>query len=89
MLYTGLNNTLISKKMFRYLHNLELKWWQAAIYEAAMISLGILIGARFYYYFVDWVVVFLILALAGGGYIGWLWWKQQKSAESQGKNPIS
>ena len=67
----------------KFFHDLKLEWWQAAIYEATMISLGILIGARFYYIFTNWVVVFLIFFLAGSGYIGWLWWKQNKGIGSR------
>ncbi|WKZ26537.1 MAG: hypothetical protein QY304_00320 [Candidatus Paceibacterota bacterium] len=65
--------------MFKFLHNLELKWWQAGIYETAMISLGILIGARFASFFENWVIFFLIVFLVGGFYILRLWLKQIKS----------
>jgi len=67
--------------MFKFLHNLELKWWQAAIYETAMISLGILIGARFYWIFEKWVIFFLVVFLAGGIYILRLWLKQIKNSQ--------
>ncbi len=65
--------------MFKFLHNLELKWWQAGIYETAMISLGILIGARFSGFFQNWVILFLVIFLAGGIYILRLWFKQMKA----------
>jgi len=57
----------------------KLKWWQLAIYETAMISLGIFIGARFAFAFRSWVVFFLIIFILGGSYILRLWWKQVKN----------
>jgi len=69
--------------MFRILHKLELQPWQAAIYEAAMVSLGILIGARFSHIFERWVVIFLLIFLAGGSYIFYIWYRQVKMAESK------
>ena len=65
--------------MFRILHKLELKWWQAALYETAMISLGILIGARWSHVFENWVIFFLLVFLGAGSYIFYIWWKQIKA----------
>ncbi len=44
------------------------KWWQLLFYETAIISLGIIIGTKWGYYFEDYLYFFLFLFAFCGGY---------------------
>lgn len=64
----------------------ELKWWQAAIYEIGMVSLGIVIGARFMGALNNVIGVFLIIFIVCASYIAYIWYRQisQKNKALEG-----
>ncbi len=47
----------------------KLTWWQLLIYEVAVISLGIFIGANWSYFFVDYLYLLIVLFAVAGLYI--------------------
>ncbi|MES2135323.1 MAG: hypothetical protein V4449_03730 [Patescibacteria group bacterium] len=53
-----------------------LKWWQMALLETSMISLGIIIGVYFPAFFMQWIVPVTILFVAPGLYVLGLWLKR-------------
>ncbi len=61
------------------MHELRLKWWQAGIYEASLLSLGLVVGARWFSFFQNYSLVFLVVFALAGGYILWLWLRQAET----------
>lgn len=46
----------------------KIKWWQLIFYETAIISLGIILGAYWSWFFSDYLYLFLFLFAVCGGY---------------------
>ena len=55
--------------MFSMLKDFKMKWWQIAVYEIALICLGIVIGSTWYELFIPWRILLLIIFVLGAGYI--------------------
>ncbi|PIR87556.1 MAG: hypothetical protein COU10_04080 [Candidatus Harrisonbacteria bacterium CG10_big_fil_rev_8_21_14_0_10_45_28] len=55
--------------MLNMLKNFKMTWWQIAIYEIALICLGITIGATWTDLFTPWRILLLIIFVLGAGYI--------------------
>jgi len=47
----------------------KIKWWQLMIYETTLLSLGILIGARWSDFFSNYIYLFLLIFALTGGYV--------------------
>jgi len=47
----------------------NLKWWELLVYETALLSLGVLIGAKWSHIFSDYLYLLLIVFAVLGGYI--------------------
>ena len=60
----------------------KLTWWQAALYESAMISLGIVIGSA-WPGLKSWDIFFWTLFLAFGGYVIYTWFRQVSKKSKQ------
>ncbi len=59
----------------RFLRDTNFKWWQKKLLELSMIALGIILGATFWGPLSDLMPLWWIIFLAGGGYIGYIWYK--------------
>lgn len=53
----------------------KIKWWQAAIYESAMISLGIVVGTT-WPQLASLRLLFWTIFLTFFAYVLYIWWKQ-------------
>ncbi len=53
-----------------------LKWWQGAFFKWGVLCLGIVIGAEWYAFFDDYLLLLTIIAAACLAYISFVWWKQ-------------
>lgn len=54
----------------------KLTWWQMGIFKAALISLGIAIGAEWASILSPYIFYFLILAVVLGLYIAIIWYRK-------------
>jgi hypothetical protein len=69
--------------MLNFIKPATFKWWQLAIYETALLSLGIIIGSKYHDFLTSLWPVFGITFAVGGSYIGYLWFKQQDGPRAQ------
>lgn len=53
-----------------------LKWWEAGIFKASLISLGIIIGSTWPEIFSPLRAALLVIFAVLTSYICWIWWKQ-------------
>jgi len=62
--------------MLSILNTFKLKWWQAAIYEIALICLGIIIGMYWPVLLSEYETALWGAFLLGAVYIFYVWYKQ-------------
>jgi len=55
--------------MLNKLKNISLTWWQAAIYEIALLCLGIILGSTWSELFLPLRIILGIIFILGAGYI--------------------
>ena len=71
-----MNDELIRESQMNIFKDFTFKWWQAAIFKIALLSLGIVIGSTWPEFFKGWAPFLLLLFLISGGYVTYLWLKQ-------------
>jgi len=54
----------------------KLYWWQLIVYEFAILSVGLIIGARWHSFFAEYSYFFLFLFAGCGGYVLYILAKQ-------------
>jgi len=64
--------------MLNLARSFKLKWWQIAIYEIALICLGIVLGTTWADLFMPWRILLLIIFILGAGYIIAHWVEDMK-----------
>lgn len=55
-----------------------LNWQHGSIFKISMISGGIAIGTYWYQFFTQFILLFVTIAVIGGLYVSYDWWKQIK-----------
>jgi hypothetical protein len=55
----------------------KLLWWQTGLFKLCLLSIGILFGLYFRDFFLNLIPALLILAVASGVYIAYIWYKQK------------
>ena len=53
-----------------------LLWWQVGLLKITLLALGIAIGAHWSTFFSRYIAVLLVVAVAAGGYISYVWFMQ-------------
>jgi ABC-type arginine transport system permease subunit len=53
-----------------------LTWWQAGIFKAGMLALGIVIGAYWQEIFGGYLPLLITLAAVSLAYVSYVWWRQ-------------
>jgi len=64
--------------MLNFIKPATFKWWQLAIYETAVLSLGIIIGSKWPETLDPYDLIFSAVFVLGAIYILSIWWKQQR-----------
>jgi hypothetical protein len=54
----------------------RLTWFQAATWKVGMLSLGIVVGARWHELLAGYQPLLVALAAGTLAYVTWIWWKQ-------------
>ena len=67
----------------KILKSFTLKWWQAALYETTMMSLGAIIGASYPDQIKPRRGLLAILYLLAGGYLFAVWLRQTPADENR------
>jgi len=65
--------------MLKFLKPFSLEWWQAGLYELAMLSFGIFIGKSWPHLFYNQSAALLVVFAVFGGYIIYVWLCQQRA----------
>lgn len=65
--------------MLNILRTFKLKVSQAALYELAVVSIGIIIGSHWPEFFTQYRTTLFVIFILAGGYVFHVWWKQVKS----------
>jgi hypothetical protein len=63
--------------MLNFIKPSTFKWWQLAIYETALLSLGIIIGTKWPEILGSYDLLFAGIFVAGAIYVISVWLKQQ------------
>jgi hypothetical protein len=67
---------LIRESQMNIFKDFRLKWWQAGIFKAALLSLGIIIGSTWPELFKGWTSFLFLLFIISVSYVTYVWWKQ-------------
>ncbi len=59
------------------LHNFTFKWWQAALYEVCVVSIGIIIGSYWSEFWLNWTNILWFTFAIPGIYVLYIYFKQQ------------
>ncbi len=54
----------------------SLKWWQAGLFKAGLLALGLAVGAHWYDFFGNYLPILISVAVICLAYITYVWWKQ-------------
>ncbi len=65
---------------------LKIKWWQLIFYEIALVSLGIIIGAYWEFFFSDYLYFLLFLFAVCGGYTLYIFTNQFETSDNKKEN---
>ena len=76
MLLEGWKEQLVKESQMNIFKDFTLKWWQAGIFKAAMLSVGIIIGSTWPELFRGWTPFLFVLFFISGGYVTYVWLKQ-------------
>ncbi len=61
---------------------ITLKWWQAGLYELAILSLGIIVGTYWPEVFSNWLPLLWLALIVPGSYIIFIWIRQNQKQNS-------
>ena len=53
-----------------------LQWWQASLFKAGLLALGIVVGAYWHVCFAGLIPALIVIAAICLAYITVVWWKQ-------------
>jgi hypothetical protein len=58
------------------LRNSTFTWWQVGLFKLSVLTFGIAVGAYWQDVFLPYLTTLLIIAVASGLYVGYVWFKQ-------------
>lgn len=56
--------------------NFNLSWWQVGVFKLTILAFGVAIGAYWSGFFLPYLMPLIIVFLAGGVYLFFVWWKE-------------
>ena len=66
----------VADERMRILKSFTLKFWEVGLFKIATVSFGVIIGASWSDFFIQWRSVLLVVCVLSSVYITAVWWKQ-------------